>query len=64
LEFVFILYKVGIVSENGSAIITSSPLQDEIEGGEQPNLTETQVGRNHPDSFHIETSMVIASNVC
>ncbi|XP_046455032.1 zinc finger protein 236-like isoform X2 [Daphnia pulex] len=50
--------QVGIVSENGAAIITSSPLQDEIEGGEQPNLTEIQVGRNHPDSFHVETSMI------
>jgi len=60
----FLLLKVGIVSETGAAIITSSSLQDEIEGSESSNLTETQVSRHHPDSFHIGTSMVIASHVC
>jgi hypothetical protein len=53
-----LLWKVGIVSENCATIITSSPLPNEIDGSDHPDLTEAEVSRNLSDSFHVETSVV------
>ena len=59
--FVVTLWKVGIVSENGASIITSSPLQNEMESSNTPDFTESQVSSNLPENFHVETSMVITA---
>ncbi len=41
-----------------ATIITSSPLPNEIEGSDHPDVTEAEVSRNLSDSFHVETSVV------
>lgn len=49
-------WKVGIISDNGAAILSSSPIANEIADNDQPSdLPDLPDSRNLSDAFHVET---------
>lgn len=48
--------QVGIISDNGAAILSSSPIANEIADNDQPSdLPDLPDSRNLSDAFHVET---------